>query len=780
MFYTSIFSQNKIKVSVYDAKENTPIAGALVFLQDGSKFYASNTDEFGFFEFKKLLKDSYTLKVRYVGYDEYSAMLKLNADTSIAVYLLPNSANELDKIIVSSTRAKQNSPISVVSMSKEEIQRNNNAQDVPLLLRNLPSVTTTTDGGNGVGYTGMWIRGTDITRINVTVNGIPLNDPESHGVYWVDVPNLMDITDNLQIQRGVGTSTLGAGAFGASINIRTNRINNKPYADLQSSFGSFNTFKQSIGIGTGLLNNHFVFEGRYTNTKSDGYIDNAWAKTNSLYLAGTYTSDKTMIKSTFFKGFEETYQAWSGVPKDSLKSHRTFNPYSYENEIDHYQQTHANVHIIRKLSNFLTTNITAFYIHGQGYYEQFKEDQKLSKYGLFPIVIVNDTIRKTDLIRRKWLDNDFYGFNYNFNFQKNNFGLILGGQWNNYIGGHFGEILWMKYAGNNSIRTKWYNNTGVKNDVNTFLKLDYKFFNKLTIFADFQYRIVNYNINGVDDDLTKLDILKKYNFFNPKAGAFFEINKNIMIFASYNIANREPKRSDFTDAQQDKLPKSEKLNDFEAGFKIKNDNYLLELNFYNMDYKDQLILTGEINDVGEPIVTNVPKSFRRGIELLFSAKITSWLNWNGNTTLSKNKIENFTEYVDDWDNYTQISKNLGQTNIAFSPEIIANSIFVLKPLKGLDFEFISKYVSRTYLDNTSSVERSLEPYFVNDIAIRYSIVNKFFNNFSISLQIFNIFNEDYITNAWVYSYYTGGERYLDAGYFPQAFRNYMLNVNFRF
>jgi len=780
MFFTSVFSQNKLKVNVFDTNEKTPIAGALVYLQDGTKFYAANTDEFGSIEFKKMPKDIYSIKVRYVGYDEYSSQLNVYKDTSLTIYLAQNQANELDKIIVSSTRAKQNSPISLVNINKEEIRRNNNAQDVPQLLKNLPSIITTTDAGNGVGYTGMWIRGTDVTRINVTINGIPLNDPESHGVYWVDVPNLMDITDNLQIQRGVGSSTMGAGAFGASINIRTNRINTKPYSDLLSSFGSFGTYKTSIGVGTGLLNNHFVFEGRYTKTHSNGYIDNAWANTNSIYLAATFQDDKTIVKASIFKGFEETYQAWGGVPKDSLKTHRTFNPYKYENEIDHYEQNHANIHIIRSISKDVTINLTGFYVGGKGYYEQFKENQKYSKYALEPIIVVLDTIKRTDLIRRKWLDNDFFGANYNVNIEKENFAITLGGQWNNYLGGHFGEIIWMKYAGNYPKGIRWYDNNGIKNDVNVFAKADYKFLDKLTIYADLQYRRVNYKVSGIDDDLTYLDILQHYNFFNPKAGAVFQLNDNIMFYASYSVANREPKRSDFTDAPQDKMPKSEQLKDIEVGFRIHTNSYNAEINFYNMDYKDQLILTGQINDVGEPIVTNVPKSYRRGVELIFSTKITSWFTWSANATFSKNIIQNFTEYVDNWDTWVQQVNNLGNTNIAFSPEIIANNIITIKPLKKLEIDFISKYVSRTYLDNTSSLERSLKPYFVNDLNIRYSIVNKYLNSLTVSLQVFNLLNEDYITNAWVYSYISGGQRYFDAGYFPQAFRNYMLNISFRF
>jgi iron complex outermembrane receptor protein len=781
--FSKISAQYKIAGKIFDQNKN-PLPGAVITLNN--KHYTSS-DALGYFSFKNLKKGEYLLKIQYIGFTQVTKKINLKNDVFLNIQMTPNNQNELDQVIVSSVRTNNKSPFVYTNIQRKEIQQNNIGQDIPFILKTTPSIVINSDAGNGVGYTSMTIRGTDITRINVTINGVPLNDPESHGVWWVDIPDLASSINSIQIQRGVGTSTNGAGAFGASINLKTNSISKNPYTILSNSYGSFNTYKNTINIGSGTLGKHFVFNARLSREHSDGYIDRAWANLKSFYLSGTYFDKNTIIKAIVFSGFEETYQAWNGVPKDSLKTHRTYNLYTYDNQIDHYIQTHYQIHIVRKINNNFKFNLASFFIKGGGYYEQYKKNQNYSDYGLKNVIINNDTITKTNLIRRKWLDNDFFGLNYNLFYTSSNLNITLGGSWNKYIGYHFGRIIWMQYAQNTPIRYQWYKNLGLKYDFDTYLKTNYSINSNLNLYSDIQYRIVNYTISGSDDDLSLLNQTHPYKFFNPKLGLNLKINNNSRIYTSFAIANREPKRSDFIDAPANKIPKSEKLMDYELGYNISSHKFSFQANLYYMDYKNQLILTGKINDVGAPIVTNAPKSFRRGIELAAGAELTSFLSWNANLTLSQNKILNFTEYVDNW-NYWDDPKNqpmqyshyLGTTDISFSPNIIASNILTLKISKYLNINLISKYVGRQFIDNTSSIERSLDPYFVSDAQISTSFSTKFIKNIQLKLRINNIFNKMYETNAWVYSYYYNGQRLEENGYFPQAGTNFLLNLFIKF
>ncbi|MEA3451233.1 MAG: TonB-dependent receptor, partial [Bacteroidota bacterium] len=729
----------------------------------------------------------YQLVLSQIGFEILSQKVKLDNNIFLEFTLKLDVFNELDQVVIRATRSIDKSPFVYSNIQKSDIEKNNMGQDIPYILKLTPSLVASSDAGNGIGYTNLSIRGVDKTRINVTLNGVPLNDPESHSVWWVNIPDFSSSVNNIQIQRGVGTSTNGAGAFGATINLKTNKLNLEPYAKVSNSFGSFNTLVNSVSFGSGKIKEHFSFDGRLSKVHSDGYIDRASVDMKSFFFSASFFNKKTLLKATVFSGEENTYQAWSGVPKDSLETNRTYNPYTYKNEIDHYVQSHYQLHFIRKISNSFNFNASVFYITGRGYYEQYKSEESFSDYGLNDFIVANDTIKETDLIRRKWLDNGFYGINYNLLYKKNNIDLIFGGGWNKYIGYHFGNIIWMQYAGNTAIDHEFYNNLGTKTDFNTFLKADYSIADKLFVYADLQYRIISYNIKGIDDDLS--DITQEYSFpfFNPKFGVLFMISKSQKLFASVAHANREPKRSDFIDAPEDKIPTPEKLYDFEFGYKLSKQNMLFEANMFYMNYKDQLILTGQINDVGAPIVTNTPESYRRGIELVFGTEILHFINWNANIALSQNKIVDFVEYVDNWDywadtenNSLQIENEIGLTHISFSPSIVASNLLSFRVTDFLDIDFISKYVGRQYIDNSSNIDRSLNPYFVNDLSIRTSFKTKYIEKINLSFRINNIINEKYETNAWIYSYYYDDKRNMMNGYFPQATRNYLINLSLYF
>ncbi|MBN2892141.1 MAG: TonB-dependent receptor [Bacteroidales bacterium] len=798
-----ILAQNQISGKVFD-EENIPLPGAIIILNNGKLFVA--TDEFGNYSFKNLEEGTYELKAEYIGFQNETKTVYLKNDISIDFVLVADQLAELEKIIVSSTRAAGKTPIAFTTIDKNEIERYNLGQDIPYILKNTASMVVSSDAGTGIGYTQMRIRGTDMTRINVTLNGIPMNDPESHGVWWVDIPDFASSVDNIQIQRGVGTSSNGAGAFGASINLKTTMVNVKPSFEISNSFGSFNTLKNSISFGTGTINNHFVVDARLSNIHSDGFVDRARADMKSYYVSGTYFDNKTLLKATIFSGVENTYQAWNGVPKVRLESDaagmqtyldnwlysqeeydnmvnsdpRTYNFYTYENEIDYYQQTHYQLHFVRKLTNYLHFESSAFLIHGEGYYEQYKNDEDYTDYGLNPVNVNSDTVFSTDIIRQKWLDNNYYGVNYNLVYTKDRFNFVFGGGWNKYDGGHFGTIKWMQYAGNYAIGYEWYNNLGIKSDLNNYMKFNYDFADMLNVFGDFQYRVINYTISGIDDDLNLINQTHKFDFFNPKVGVLYHPNDFNNIYFSFAVAKREPSRTDFIDAPINKTPLEEKLFDYEFGYKLSKSNYSLNANFYYMSYDNQLIMTGEINDVGAAIVTNVEKSYRRGVELIFGAKVFNFLHWQANLSLSQNKIENFIEYVDDWDTGSQIVTDLGTTDLAFSPSIVANNVLSFSFLKYFNADVATHYVGKQYIDNTSSIDRSLNAYLVNDFSLRASFDTKVIKNISVAFKLNNFLNEKYETFAWVYSYYYGGTRYAMDGYFPQAGRNFMVNLTLKF
>jgi iron complex outermembrane receptor protein len=775
-FGITAFAQNLQGTVQNEAGELLP--GVFIKIEGTNIHSVSGND--GAFLIEGLKKGTYHVSVSMIGYETQTQKITVfESDIFIKVVLIQSDIIA-DEVVITALRANDDTPIAFTNIEKEDIEKNNQGQDIPYLLNMTPSLVVSSDAGTGIGYTSMRIRGTDMTRINVTLDGIPLNDAESHGVFWVNMPDFASSVDNIQIQRGVGTSTNGAAAFGANINFVTNLIEKEAFTNIDLSAGSFNTQKYTLRSGTGLLKDRFIFDARLSKIHSDGFVDRARTDIESFYLSGAFVNKKNFFKINVFRGHEETYQAWYGIPKDSLKTNRTYNPYSYDNEIDHYSQNHYQMFYTGNVSKSFDVNIAFHITQGEGYYEQYREEDSFAAYNLDDLIVGNDTIYNTDLIRRKWLDNIFYGTVYSLNYHRNNLNLVLGGSWNTYEGDHFGRIIWSEYASNSDIRYQWYFNKGVKKDLNEYIKVNYKLFDKLNLWADFQFRMIDYLIEGDHDDLRDISQEHSYFFFNPKAGFRYKLNSNNSAYLSFAIAQREPSRSNFRDADADEQFSPEKIYDFEAGYKFVNESAAINLNLYYMYYQDQLILTGEINDVGAYIMSNVPKSYRAGIELWGGIKITDFLSWNMNVAYSDNKIKDLTVYVDNWDTGGQDVENYKLTDISFSPDVIAGSELNFKLFTNLQLSMISKYVSRQYIDNTSNTDRSLDPYFLNNIRIHYAFKPKILEEIGISLYVNNVLNEEYETNAWVYRYILAGEEYEMNGYFPQAGIHFMAGLHLSF
>ena len=702
----------------------------------------------------------------------------------------------LKEVNVNALRAGEKTPVAFTNISEAEIEKGNLGQDLPYLISLTPSVVTTSDAGAGVGYTGFRIRGTDPTRINVTINGIPLNDSESQGVWWVNMPDFSSSIENIQIQRGVGTSTNGGSAFGASVNLKTDGLNKKAYAITNNSVGSFATLKNNIEFGTGLLNGKFAFDGRLSKISSDGYIDRATSDLKSLYLQGTYFGKKSVLKGIVFSGHELTYQAWNGVPLNYLDTNRTYNSYTYENEVDNYKQTHYQLHYSQQLNDVTNFNIAGHYTHGEGYYEQEKLNQSLNAYGLQDIIIGSDTITKTNLVRRKWLNNDFGGLTYSLNHKIGNLDLTLGGASNRYSGQHYGNVIWAQYASDASFNHQYYWNKAEKFDNNFYAKADYKYSEATQLYIDLQGRSIDYIFEGLDPEGNAAEQEVNLEFFNPKFGLHHTLNESQVLYASFGVANKEPNRSDYTESSPESRPTHETLYDTEIGYKQVGNKMTFGANFYFMNYENQLVMTGKMNDVGGRTHVNVTESFRKGIELEGIYKLTTKLTWAANMTLSENKIVTpFIEDVDNWDTWGVDQVTHENTNLAFSPNIIWTSQLNYQFDKNTSIDLISKYVGEQFIDNTSSEDRMLNDYLVNHLRLTYDWESKIFKTAKVSLQINNLFNNEYISNAWIYRFISDNwdpresDHYVNAdsekgynmaGYFPQATRNYLLGLTLGF
>ena len=674
--------------------------------------------------------------------------------------------NQLDEVLVSAVRVTSKTPISFSNLDKKEIKFRNLGQDIPILMNYLPSVVTTSDAGNGVGYTGIRVRGSDATRVNVTINGIPYNDSESHGTYWVNMPDFASSVESLQLQRGVGTSTNGAGAFGASLNMLTDSYSNKATGEIANSFGSFNTQKHTVKFSTGLMNDHFEIAGRLSALKSDGYVDRGASDLKSYFLQGTFVGKTTLIKALAFGGKEKTYQSWNGIDEATLNSDRTFNSSGiftdefgktrfYDNETDNYQQDHYQLHWNEKVSNNWSTNLAFHYTKGKGFYENYKEDAKFSSYGLTPIVINGATLNKTDLIRQKWLDNDFFGTTFSANYKSDKLDVIFGGGWNKYEGAHFGKVIWARYAAQSELGDQYYDDFATKTDGNIFAKANYQITEKISLFGDLQLRNVHYKANSYETG----SINDNFNFFNPKTGLNYDIDANNKLYFSYARANREPNRTDYEGGNA----KPEKLNDFEMGWRYVADKVQFNSNVYYMAYKDQLILTGSLDDVGAPIRSNSEKSYRLGLEVDATIALSEQFIIRPNFTVSSNK--NIDLAVE--------GQSYGTTNIAYSPSVIIGNIIVYKPLENLEISWLQKFVGEQYMNNIELPAAKLANYFVNDLNVAYTITPKtIFKEIVLTGLVNNFLDKKYVSNGYMYDVYPY--------YYPQAGINFLAGLTLKF
>ncbi len=680
------------------------------------------------------------------------------------------STETLDEVLVKAVRVSKDAPVTHSNLTKKEIAKRNLGQDIPVLMNYMPNVVTTSDAGAGVGYTGIRVRGSDATRVNVTINGIPYNDAESMGTFWVNLPDFASSVENLQLQRGVGTSTNGSGAFGASLNLLTDKVSEKGYGEVSNSFGSYNTRKHTLKFSTGKLNDGFEISGRLSKIKSDGYVDRASSDLNAYFLQAAYVTDKTLIKALVFGGKEKTYQSWYGLTAEQLEEDRRQNPYTYENEIDNYKQDHYQLHWNQKINTNWSTNIGLNYTYGRGYYEQYKEDEDFANYGFTDIIIGGTTINTTDLVRRKWLDNDFYVFNANANYNNKKLDVTLGGSYSYYEGDHFGKVIWAEYASDSEIGHRYYDNTTYKTDFSFFSKADFKLNSKLLVYADLQTRIVQYNSR-------ELAVKDNFTFFNPKAGLTYKINNFNSLYASYARANREPNRTDYENG----TPKPETLNDFELGWRTQHKKFNINTNLYYMAYKNQLVLTGELDLVGAAIRKNVGDSYRFGLEVDANIALSKKFSIQPNIALSTNKNKDFITSKDG--DLVQ----LGDTNISYSPNIVAGNAFNFLPTKNIQISLLSKYVGEQYMANIDSKNSKLDSYFINDLNITFELTpKKVAKSIVFSALVNNIFNVEYVSNGYYYTYddtwsNPGTTTTLDgAGYYPQATINFLLGATITF
>ena len=795
------FSQKTLS-GVVKSEDGIAIPFAKIRVDQSQKGTISDLE--GKFKIANITSASKQLIVNALGYAGREISIEENT-SNIEVQLFKQVQN-LETVQVDATRP-QIVPSSATQIDKEEdLQGKNFGQDLPILLNTMPSVVTTSDAGAGIGYTGMRIRGVDAERINVTINGIPVNDPESHGVWWVNMPDLVGSVDNIQVQRGVGTSTNGAASFGASVNIKTDNISEKAYGTIDNAVGSFNTWKSSVRAGTGLIGDKFAMDVRLSRVLSDGFIDRASSNLKSFYLSGSYVGKKSLIKAVAFSGKERTYQSWYGTPEsvingdiaemnayadrnelsnaertNLLQSGRSYNYYTYQDEVDNYQQDNYQLHFTHTFSPKTTLNVAGHYTKGRGYYEQYKFGENLNEYGLSNVIVGADTVTNTDLIRRRWLDNDFVGGVYSLSHTVNsNLKLQLGGAGNTYIGDHFGELVWARYASESEIYDRYYDNRSQKSEFSSYLKADYVK-NNWSIYADVQYRYVDYGIQGFVQGADKLrTIYYDYNFFNPKVGGSYAFNHNNRLFLSLGIGNREPSRRDFMEDEYltSSPPKPETMRDIELGHSFEAEKLQVRTNIYFMNYTNQLISTGKLNDVGAYTRVNVDDSYRLGIEIAAVVRPVDELDLNAGFTYSENKIASFTEYVDNYDdpNYEQTQIDHENTDMALSPNVIGNIGFTYRPFDGLAFNWMTKYVGDQFLDNTSNQDRKIDAFTYSNVSLNYTIQDFVFKSITLGIQCNNILDAKYQNNGYTWGYIAGGQRTVENFYYPQAGRNFMFRL----
>jgi len=693
----------------------------------------------------------------------------------------------LEEVFIQAVRVDADSPITHSNLDAEELETRNLGQDVPYLLNYLPSVVTTSDAGAGVGYTYIRVRGSDASRVNVTLNGIPYNDSESQGSFWVNLPDFASSIQNLQLQRGVGTSSNGSGGFGASLNILTDEVSREAYGEISNSIGSFNTRKHNVKFSTGLLKDRVEIAGRLSKIESDGYIDRASSDLKSYFLQGAYKDKNTLVKVLTFGGTEETYQAWNGIDAETLENDRTFNPSGmytdedgntrfYDNEVDNYAQDHYQVLWNQRYDNNWSSNVAVNYTYGRGYFEQYKEDEEFGTYDFEPIEIGGETINTTDLIRRRWLDNDFYAVNANINYKDDALSVSAGTFYSIYKGDHYGEVIWARYASDSEIRDRYYFSDATKNEFTTFAKATYRFNDQWQIFGDLQGRFITYETGGISSDIVPLDVDETYSFFNPKAGISFQLNDANQFYASYGRAHREPTRNDF----EEDITTPEKLDDFELGWRYASQKVQVNTNIFYMDYKDQLVLSGELNDVGAPLRTTSGESYRLGLEVDANITISEKISIRPNIALSSNKNVDFVTSRDG------SLVNLGKTNISFSPEIVAGNMLEYRPVKNVQLALLSKFVGEQFMGNIDSDVSKLDSYFINNLNVAYRWENvPFVNEILFTGLVNNIFNVEYVSNGYFFTFDGENDQgnvttFEGAGFYPQAKTNFLLGATIKF
>lgn len=717
----------------------------------------------------------------------------------------------LQNVEVTATRATKSTPVAFTNVSKQQIAELNHGKDIPFLVSSTPSVLTTSDAGAGIGYSAMRVRGTDATRINVTANDIPMNDAESHSIFWVNTPDFASSLEDIQIQRGVGTSTNGAGAFGASVNMRTQRFSMNPYAEMSGTYGSFNTNKETFKVGSGLIGGHWNFDARFSHIASDGYRDRASSKLHSYFAQAGYFGGQTSVRFITFGGKECTYHAWDGISKSDLTDNRKYNPNGeikrdgkvigfYDDQTDNYRQTHYQLIWDQGIGANWHWNLGLHYTDGFGYYQEYKNARTLKEYGLEPFMVGDNKVKKSSLVRKKNVDSGFGGAVFSLNFAKGSLNTTFGGSFNSYANDHYGNVIWVEnYLLPLDPSHEYYRNKGKKNDFTIYWKASNTLWQSLRLYADMQYRHIGYKITGDNDKwdwtaspehLQVLNVDEKFDFFNPKVGLIYDFNKHNTAYASFSVAQKEPTRNNYTDGLFTVHPKAEKLFDWEAGYTFSSDRFTAGVNFYYMKYKDQLVLNGKLNEIGEAMAENVPDSYRMGVELQAGVKITEWLRWDLNGTFSRNRIKDYVGYVSNYeastwnDLYTQTAVEKGNTTIAMSPSFIGNSVIAFN-LKGFSAQFTSQYVSRQYLDNFENKEDSLDPYFVSHLNLAYTFKLSHVKAITVGCTVYNIFNEKYETNGYSQTcalVSADGSYKLssDPRFYPMAGTNVLAHLTFSF
>jgi iron complex outermembrane receptor protein len=778
-------AQFSISGKITDQHTGAALPGATISINPA---LTTVSDAQGIYKFSNLANGNYVLKVSYIGYQTVEKPVALSSDLMLNITL--NTSSRLtEEVTVSATRASNNSPTAFTNLSKKDIDKNNSGRGFEYLLEQTPSTVVTSNAGAGVGYTSIRIRGSDATRTNVTINGIPLNDAEDQGVYFVDLPDLASSVDNIQVQRGVGTSTNGAGAFGASINIQTTTRRDTAYAELNNSAGSYGTVKNTVNVGTGLLGGHFSFDGRLSRMNSDGYIDRAFSHLKSYFLSGAYYGKNSVLRVNIFSGYEQTYQAWDGVPEDSVKAgNRRYNELGYinssnsyyKNQTDNYTQNYYQLLYDQQISSKLSFSGALHYTKGYGYYEEYKNAEPLANYGITPVVVGGKTIDSTDLVRRLWLNNDFYGATYNLNYKADDkLSMTLGGAYNEYKGAHYNNLEWTQQSTNVLPDYEYERDNAKKTDFNIFGRAEYHV-GKALFYGDLQYRHIYYSFLGFNTALNSAQQSVELNFFNPKAGITYQIDQHSNVYASIAVGNHEPNRSDYTGSSPQDRPKPENLKDLEIGYRYSEPTFSAGINGFYMLYKNQLVLTGKLDTVGEAIRTNIKDSYRAGIEANARVKIAEPLSWSVNATLSTNKVKNFPQYLQNYDTGNVDVTQYKKTDIAYSPDFVGSSVISYRPIKNAEIAFISKYVSRQYLDNTSTSSRSLNAYFVNDVRLNYNFSIKGIKNVGVGLLVNNIFSTKYQSDGATYPDIEGGKVINYNYFFPQAPINLLASLNLKF